>query len=182
MVCFLFQCPWWSWECNRDLNRERDIALRLVVFWVSAIISGTLYALIIAKLRTTRRNPRKVALIRAFISLYALWILCFAPYDIFEVFYLSNRVLGNWLLPVTAPGAIKSQNNAGQFAFMGSRQRLILVEAVLSTLRFSYGFFNSLLLLALLKPFRDPPKNIHKFVVERINRACNTLLRFWRRR
>ena len=163
------QCPWWSWECFRELNRERDVTLRLVIFWSGAFTSATLYFLVIKQLRVTREKPRKLALIRAFICLYLLWLFCFVPYGILELYYLRNKMLDKGLIPISKPSDVKDSVAAGFLAFSPYVKRFVTVEAVLNTLRSSLGFFSSILLLILLKPFREPPLKL----LEKAKKCCN---------
>ena len=149
----------WSWECYRSIDRTRDITLRLVLSLTAATFSGVLYFKVITKLRSSRRSPRNDALVRAFILLYIMWLAFFLPYDALELFYVTTERLTMYKgLQIVAPVEIKKVAVYGYDGFSGSIKRLAVVESVLGTARFSYGCFNSVMLLVLLKPFRKPLK------------------------
>ena len=60
----------------------------------AALVSGLFYSMVIKTLLTSHQTPRKVALVRAFVLLYVLWLACFVPYDILELYYIGvdNRL------------------------------------------------------------------------------------------
>ena len=170
------------WECFRALERLRDIFLRQAVFFLAALVSGVLYFMLIKTLRATKQNPRKVALVRALIALYLLWLLCFIPYDCLEIYYFYTSSLRESIknlrdfAPVALKDNLKSQRlNKFQSGFYGPYKRFVIIEAILGNLRFSFGFLNSVLLLILLKPFQKPPRMLYNFVVTR----CKTIFRNW---
>ena len=157
----------WSWECSRSIDRRKDVAVRQSFFLVAAVISAILYAFVIRTLLATRQNPRKVALVKAFVALYLLWLVCFIPYDVLEVYYLNSNLINN-LFKDFAPVAFKenigetiSMPNVHNVLFSGEAKQFIIVEAVLGNLRVSFGLLNSILLFVLLKPFREPPKKLY---------------------
>ena len=106
-VFFALQCPWWTWECFRAFHRIRDVLLRQGVFLVAALLSGVLYFFVISALLRTQHSARKVALVRAFVALYLLWLMCFIPYDGLELYYLNNDSLQLHQADDFAPAAFK---------------------------------------------------------------------------
>ena len=106
-------------------------------------------------------------------ALYVLWLICFVPYDLLEIYYLKHPRLYNDLFKDSAPAALKdnigyanSLYSTHQITFSGIYRKFIIVEAFLGNLRFAYGFFNSILLLILLRPFREPPKKLYNSLVK----------------
>ena len=150
--------------------------MRQSIFSVAAVTSGVFYFMVIRTLLTTQQNARKVALVRAFLSLYVLWLVCFIPYDVLELYYLSSEALRDEDLKDFAPVYFKEFVNENQqpdrpfFYFQGLAKRFIIVEACLGNLRVAFGFLNSVILLVLLKPFREPPKKIYGFLIKVIKK------------
>ncbi len=160
-----FQCPWWSWYCKTLDNRAYEVGLRLSILAPAAVLSGFLYILIILRLRTCRQNGRTVALVRAFMFLWCSWMICVVPYQVVELYFLTFRKRYLYFLNMRSifdksPWGFKRLFHMGNSSYAGDMKKFVIVEAVLGALMFSYGFFNSLLLLILLKPFREPVKKI----------------------
>ncbi len=156
-----FQCPLLSWQCYRTVDRTRDVALRFALLLLAAVSSGMLYVLVIRTLRATQQTPRKVALVRAFVMIYVMWLAFFIPYDVFELYYLITGPLPNRnFYPVNSPDYMGLLVTGAQLNFSGRVKPLITTATLLGTLRFSYGFFNSVMLLVLVKLFREPFKKL----------------------
>ena len=164
-----FQCKWWSWHCNTLNNRALEIGLRAAVFVPAALLSGFLYLQVIQQLKAGPQNDRKAVLSRAFIFLCISWVVCVAPYQALEVYYLDFRTnyfdpLNHHQLLDKSPMDFKQLSQRDNFYYNAKQKTFILVEGFLAVLLFSYGFLNSLLLLILLKPFREPIKKLVDFL------------------
>ena len=147
----------------RTLSRHSPSSYNLL----AALVSAVLYFMVIKTLRATRQTPRKVALVRAFVSLYVLWLFCFVPYDVMDFVYMRYApVQTAFNVPVLEPSNVKWLIENGSARFEGRKKRWVYCEMLLGTLRFSYGFFNSLLLLIILKPFQEPLKKFIGFFIK----------------
>ena len=98
---------------------------------------------------------------RAFVLLWVSWLICVLPYQGIEVFYLWFRTKYASQLEYRkqidlAPREFKNLIEMDNTLYSGDAKAFVIVEALLSVIMFSYGFFNSLLLLVLVKPFREP--------------------------
>ena len=72
---------------------------------------------------------------------------------------------------MTQPAYLRVAVESNYAVFNGSTKRFIITEAVLATLRFSYGFVNSVMLFVVLKPFREPVKTAYKWLETKC--TCN---------
>ena len=139
------------------------------VFHIPAIlISGTLYWRTSKTLKTVRSVDRSNLITKTFIALWIFWVITSVPYGIFiaiDAFWLGRS--DNDLIDTSFYGVmsttsldhivedIVSITSKGSYSLAMIR-RLWFVEVGLRTLKISYGFINSLLLIILLKPFHQP--------------------------
>ena len=119
----------------------------------SAVGAGCLYAQIIWTLWKGRQNDRKTTLARAFFFLWFFWIMFAFPYEVLDVYFMANDRAGT---DATRPEEILARIIKRSLSRNSWLKTLAVVESCLRTLRNSYSFVNTILLLILVRPFSEP--------------------------
>ena len=131
------------------------VAIQLPV----AVVSGLLYLQMIRTLQQGKTNPQKRRLTYAFAFLWTSWVLCNLPTAIVEVL----ESLNDDLILIESLSDVQFMLALG----LGDREGLVkayLIKNLLFGVKLSYGFLNSLLLVILYRPFREPMKRCLKFI------------------
>ena len=133
-----------------------ESATRLIVYIPAVTVSGLLYFWVLRALKTTKAVGRKKAIARAFIVLWASWVLCTIPYLVIE-FYILNFVSFNGY-GYAAPEDLSEYfaKDFWNFQLPENSKTIIVVEISLRIVRQCFGFVDSVLLIVLLRPFQEP--------------------------
>ena len=168
--CLSFQC---SFCFIPDI--VYNVIARSVLQFSAILVTGCLYFNVIKTLRKVKSVDRSNLITKTFICLWLLWIMTSLPY----ILFLATKALGFWttddMIESSFYGVMLSlsvgDNLSGYNIFDNYNEELIpltgikrlwFVEIGFRTLKISYGFINSLLLIVLLKPFHEPIVKILK--------------------
>ncbi len=161
----LFNWKFWMYTKVPWFMNSLELFLMLPV----AVVSGGLYFQAIWVLKKGKSNARKTTLTWAFFALWAAWRLCVFPYEMFDIYFMKNDRMGFGNYLVKPRQLIFSVINFGDRS-EHNVSRTVFVESVLWTLKLSYSFVNSILLLILVRPFAEPLKSAVKWI------SCNKSL------
>ena len=156
-----------------------DIVYRVIapsVLQLSAIlVTGFLYCRVVITLKTVRSVDRSKLITKTFIFLWLFWTPTSVPYILFLatkelVFRKSDEFIEGSFYGVMVSLSVRV-NLFGYYIFstydeelisLTNTKRLWFVEIGFRTLKVSFGFINSLLLIVLFKPFHEPIVKILK--------------------
>ncbi len=130
------------------------ISKYLIIQLPAVCISAALYLMVILQLRRGQTNARKRNLTLTFIVLWALWVTFSTPYAVCETYV---RLEINYFGPMDSMYVLnrvmtKVNNKLG---FHSQLRSQVVVEYLLFTLKQSFAFFNSLVLIVLIRYFRE---------------------------
>ncbi len=156
----LFNRKVWMFHNVPWLVNSTELFLMLPV----AFVSGILYLQVIRALKKGKVTARKITLTRAFCALWICWIMCVFPYEVLDIYFLSIDRMGYGYY-IAKPSEISfAVSIFARFQSDSAEARMLIIESVLQTLRHSYSFLNSVLLLVLVRPFSEPLKSAFKMV------------------
>ena len=138
-----------------------QVLIQFGVFIPAVVICGYLYAHTFVILLKAKQNPRKIPLLVAFVLLWLLWILCFVPYEILDLYFVQFHQQNDSYYNCR----LGTHSHPSEFrrTFLDSKMphepdtvaiRFLIVEALLRVLKFSYGFINSLIVIVVIRQFQ----------------------------
>ncbi len=116
------------------------------------IVSGALYVLVIRELRSGTQNKRKSRLAVLICLLWILWTVLTVPFSCYELYQTIKQRPGM----VTLLSRFDSSRGPSEDSVLGYHLYAFLLEIVLFTVKQSFSFFNSVLLLVMVRPFFEP--------------------------
>ncbi|XP_075248818.1 uncharacterized protein LOC142341615 [Convolutriloba macropyga] len=152
------QCPACIIESKPYLKHGMQISVTLI----SIAISGLFYFKIVQAFKTIRQTPRSKTLTKAFIFLWVSWVVCVLPSLIFETYMthvkLSKSHYYTYYTWDTNEFLMEMSKIYGNWnSYM---RTLAAINPIFRVLKHSYGFINSLLLIILLRPFKEPVQDL----------------------
>ena len=136
-------------------------------FALCAIPTGILYAGVIRVLRQSKQNVKGKKIANAFIFLWLSWLFCVLPFlavDLYACRLMDlnsfARQFGRWYEPTGFFDHQAQTTLLGQGGDYTQWNKSTQVASGLytaaSSLKHSYGFINSIVLIVILNPFRQP--------------------------
>ena len=150
-------------------------AIEFSCFTISALISGMLYKSVIQVLRQSKQNIRGKKIANAFVFLWFSWISCVLPFLLVDLYAcrlmdlsaIHNKA-GRYMEP---PHFFYEQatttllGEGGDYTYWStSKQVASGLHSAATSLKHSYSFINSIILIVILRPFREPITRVHSKV------------------
>ena len=139
------------------------VLIQFGVFVPAVTICGYLYAHTFVILLKAKQNPRKIPLVVAFVLLWLLWILCFVPYEIMDLYFIQfHKQTKEYYQCMSGLTSHPSELRRVLFDIQTPHKpnpevtKFLIVEALFRVLKFSYGFLNSLIVIVVIRQFQDP--------------------------
>ena len=161
-------CP----DCAIHSFHYMENCIEAPCFAICAICSGLFYFKIIRTLRSGRQSSRTNTVTKTFVVLWISWILCVLPYIIMD-FYTSTLMVEyqSWLsvrhtdpanffdkLAIITFGV--KRNGEKYMLWNKTTQMASAFYSAFMSLKHSYGFINSFLMIVLLRPFQQPVQSV----------------------
>ncbi len=137
-----------------NFRKEAVILKYFVLQLPVAVVSSILYARVGSKLMEGKTNARKRNLTIAFFVLWVLWLvlsLLYAFYEIYQTFWGEFGMIEDLLRFEELTSANRDYPD-----YNDDPSPNYFAEISLFTLKQSFGFFNSLILIVLIRPFQQP--------------------------
>ncbi len=119
-----------------------------------AVASSVLYARVGTTLMKGNTNSRKRNLTIAFFVLWVLWLVLSMPYAFYETYQTFRGDFG--MIEDLWRFEELTSANRDYPEFNDDPSPNYFTEISLFTLKQSFGFFNSLILIVLIRPFQQP--------------------------
>ena len=177
--------------------------LPLILHFPSLIVSGVLYWKIWKRLKSLKQLDRKDTLSLCFIFLWVSWMVLVLPYVLKHAFLDSpldgifsfqsdvkrqtasaEQFIDTFLMPKVMP---LSYDYSLHFTEWHEKSKdksvemmtaVFMVDTFLKTLKLSFGFFNSAILIVLIKPFYLPLIKSIKTIVKKMKNLKDKLIKF----
>ncbi|XP_063725391.1 uncharacterized protein LOC134853345 [Symsagittifera roscoffensis] len=168
--------------CNDCI--QSDLFLKTIlpatVFLPLLVISGFLYQKTSTNLTELKQVERKELLATSFKILWVGWVICVTPYTIkaslYSLFKWDSEIdeyTGDasyvdfywFLIYMVYGGYHEGESLANQREKYVQHRANFILETLFRSLKISYSFINSILLIVLLKPFNQPLIKTYKNLV-----------------
>ena len=143
-------------NCLMSRKRYAQASIDVATFAICASLSGFLYLRVIISLKNMRQNNRVKILSRAFAILWVTWVLLVGATPIFNVYMTKHITQYNENYAIGPSDFSVFASQRGHIWRHVKNKILVNLEVIFMSTKHSYAFVNSILLIVLLRPFRQP--------------------------